>query len=105
MADFSVVMEKLQGFETADDIAEFFKGYGIRAQPRDAKACAITQFIKEETGCPHITTSYKSVTVYRDDDWSYKGDDSTTVSHTEAMETFVSLFDRFEYPFLHSGKK
>lgn len=98
MADLSVVMDKLQGFENADDIAAFLQGYGIKAMPRQAQACAITMFIKEETGMTNIATGTKNVVVYDSEDSRSVND--IRITHTDAIEQFVLNYDQYKYPLL-----
>lgn len=102
MADLSVVMDKLQGFETAEDLADFFRGYGIKAQPRNARMCAISQFVVEETGLEGIVTNTECVTHYMEDDgnedYDYEYQAIYSSPHTQAMEEFVKNYDRGYYP-------
>lgn len=93
MADLSVVMDKLHGFETADDLAEFFRGYGIKAKPRNSMSCAISQFVKEETGLSDVETGMKSVTIYK----NHSGEIVDCIVNTIAMRDFVDSYDRGGY--------
>lgn len=93
MADISVVADKLQGFETADDLAEFFRGYGIIAQPMNSRACAITQFVVEETGETNVCTT--TTTCFIEDEY---GEQTFAFLHTPAMSDFVKKFDTGVYP-------
>lgn len=95
MADFDVVVDKLKNFETADDMAEFFRGYGIVAEPRNARSCAISKFVTEETGLTGVTTSMSSVTVYADEEETRADKYS---QHTYAMAEFVDKYDKGYYP-------
>lgn len=92
MADFSVVMDKLQSFETADDIAEFFRGYGIKAHPMVARACAISQFVMEETGEERVSTTHTNVVVFQ----GYDGG-PITGDNTAAMADFITKYDKGVY--------
>lgn len=95
VADLDVVMEKLQSFETADDLADYFRDYGIVGQPRDAMSCAISKFVVEETGLGGIVTNMSSVAHYADDEQMQQID---SYVHTSAMRNFVVNFDGGEYP-------
>jgi hypothetical protein len=95
MADFGVVVDKLQSFETADDLADFFRGYGIIAQPRNSRACAISKFVTEETGLEGVATSMGSLTVYEDEEETIQ---TEHVTHTDAMRDFVDRYDKGYYP-------
>ena len=95
MADLNVVVDKLQSFETADDLADFFRGYGIVAQPRNARACAISKFVVEETGLSGVTTNMSSICIYKDEEETQM---VNQVPHTDAMEDFVDRYDKGYYP-------
>lgn len=97
MVDFSVVIDKLHGFEKADDMAGFFRGYGIQAEPGNARTCAITQFIMEETGLPVVSTTLQYVSVYEDEEEMLP---SQIVLNTDVMQAFVKNFDAGIYPYL-----
>lgn len=90
MAEFSVVMEKLQSFETADDLAEFFRGYGIKAR-FGSRVCAISEFVRIETGMVEVKTSHVSVNT-EDEFTEYRA------VHTKAMAEFIHKYDSCDYP-------
>lgn len=95
MADIGVVIDKLHGFETANEIAEFLRGYGIKALPRKASLCAISEFVRVETDHPNVSTTSDSLHVYEDDSKhcvTYKS------FNTDAMRDFVRRYDLEEYP-------
>lgn len=94
MAELSVVMDKLQSFETPDELADYFRGYGIVAEPRNARTCAISQFVKIETG-QSVTTSMASVCLFADEEQTELLE---SYEHTGAMEDFVEMFDKGYYP-------
>lgn len=94
MADLSVVMEKLQGFQTPDELADYLHSYGVVAEPRNAKTCAISQFIKTETG-QSVVTSMASVCLFKDEEMTEMLE---SYSHTGALEDFVEMFDKGYYP-------
>lgn len=89
MVDISVVHEKLSGFETADELAEFFRNYGIVAQPRNARACAITKFVEIETGERNVITSTNALRLENED-----GEQLCSFPHTSAMADFVEMYDK-----------
>lgn len=93
MADISVVADKLQGFESADDLAEFFRGYGIIAQPMNARACAITKFVEVETGEKNVITTTTAVIIEDED-----GEEIYSLRNTEAMAAFIKAYDTGTYP-------
>lgn len=98
MADFDVVIEKLHSFETADELAEFFQGYGIKAQPKKARSCAITKFVMEETGLEDVLTTGSHVSVLRRDVLTMDVLIEAKENNTPAMAHFVYKFDTNQYP-------
>lgn len=107
MADLNVVMDKLHGFETADDLAEFFRGYGILARPSCATECAISKFIIEEADIlqQDITTTQDSVAVFipmESEGLTIRSTRFTKVDfpNTDAMAEFVERYDAGYYPLL-----
>lgn len=99
MADISVVFDKLKGFETADELAEFFRGYGVKARPGRARACAISKFVVEETGVMRVCSDANSVCTYEANDLG-NSPIVTTLLCTEAMAEFIRKYDRGCYPSL-----
>lgn len=97
MADLGVVLDKLSGFESADDLAAFLIGYGIVATPQDARQCAISQFIRTETGEAGIITTTFGISIEKNDINSLPYQEQV-FKHTNAMKEFVRGFDRNAYP-------
>lgn len=102
MADFNVIIDKLHGFETADELADYFRYCGIKAIPGDARSCAITVFVEDEMGVSgQIVTSTDCIELHEEVVESY-GHGYTEVRqmirHTDAMKKFVKAFDKEEYP-------
>ena len=100
MIDFDVAYDKLASLETADEIADLFRDYGIKAVPQEARACAITVWMEGMTGL-HISTGVKSMKIVipeAGDPLDYKSIASTLRQHSPAMEHFVAKFDSREYP-------
>lgn len=95
MADISVVMDKLRSFETADELAEFFRGYGINAKPKSANDCVISRFVKAETGINYVSTTSVNILSYM-----RYADDETRAEHdmTKVMSDFIYRYDKGEYP-------
>lgn len=95
MADLNVVMEKLQGFETAGDLADYFRDYGIIAQPRNARTCAIAKFVQAETGIYGVVVNTSALRIEDEE-----GNITECIPHTDAMTNFVEDYDRGYYPAL-----
>lgn len=108
MVDISVVVGKLHDFETADAIADYFQHYGIKAMPQEARSCAISQFVQQETGLSSddvMTTTrevnlQKTVRVESEEGTYEFQEDVWSMQHTHAMAHFVRNFDLGKYPFL-----
>src|ERR1051325_6328140 len=105
MADFDVVVDKLHSLESADEIADLLRSYGIKAYPQEARSCAISKFVEMETGkVGRIITSTECITVNEVigplSDYVYDVYEQTTemISHSPAMHRFVRKFDSGAYP-------
>ena len=101
MADFDVVVDKLHGFETAEELAELFRSYGIKAIPTEARSCAISQFVEMETGIlGQVVTSTRDISLMQKMyDQGLEYDETiATFEHTDAMMHFVCQFDSGAYP-------
>ncbi len=98
MADVSVVMEKLRSFETPNDLAEFFQGYGIKARPRNARMCPITKFVMEETRLrlQHVATYVEHLAVYN----CQESELEEAYAHSGAMIDFIEMYDAGQFPSL-----
>lgn len=101
MVDIGVVVDKLHGFETADEIADFFRYRGIKAYPQEARSCAISQFVAEETGLAgHIVTTTRDLSVQevvKGSQYEYY-EELYCMEHSAAMVEFIRKFDTGAYP-------
>lgn len=108
MIDFDVAFDKLAGLETADEIADLFRQYGIKARRHKSRACAITRWMEDITGLD-IATTEASVAIVRVPIGSTKEslDYSPVESRptTDAMAMFIENFDMGDYPDLVEGLK
>lgn len=104
MADFDIVVEKLHSFENADDLADYFRQYGVLAKPQEARSCAISVFVGIETGeTGNVITSTREITIQEtilDHDGDFYQVDRGAIQHTHTMVEFVRNFDTGKYPFL-----
>lgn len=93
MIDFTVAYDKLAQFNKANDIAKFLKDEGVKAIACEPDACAITVWMRDQTGL-NIRTNYAVVRAVQDD--------NVTVivrgSNTGAMFDFIKKFDFGLYP-------
>lgn len=77
------------GAMTADGIAEFFQGEGIKADRADTVTCAVARFLKDQTG--------EDIRVHT----TRVSDGKTGLSIMvlpETVKEFIQKFDRGEYP-------
>jgi hypothetical protein len=100
--DINVAYDKLTQFESADEIADFFTEYNVKAIPGEAKTCAIAKWIENETG--------ESVYVFHmgidtADNWKANTDPNKEFQYplTDAMHSFIKKFDSEHYPQLLEG--
>lgn len=98
-----VAHDKLAQFETADEIAQFFIGEGIRAEKCNALGCVISKWLHEMTGDTSIITNSRSIGRYltSGDGFEFL---SVVAFHTPAMAEFVTRFDRGNYAELETGE-
>lgn len=99
MVDINVVYDKLCNFESANDLASYFKELGIKGVEQDAMACPITNYVMMETNLNYVitnteylTVSSRSPSIYDNTDVVFQG------RHTAAMADFVHEFDQGKYP-------
>lgn len=89
-------MDKLNSFESADKIAEFFKSRGVRGDVQDEFSCPITNWVSDVTGM--TVTTAEVVTVF-----GYKiGEEPEVFELSTAARAFIELFDEGNYEFLET---
>ena len=108
MIDFEVAYDKLASLKSADEIANLMKDYNIKAVPGDSMACAITQWLHDQTGLDIMTGAYvvkaikfvniKSPSGLNDGFVSYEPVQDKVRSTTVAMQLFIQRFDKGYYP-------
>lgn len=91
MIDIVVAHDKLRGFETADGLAEFFKGECVVGIRSCTYSCPIAQWIQTVTGqCvsvnPKDTMTLPAVST------------RMRLENSNAMTYFVEAFDEGDYP-------
>lgn len=93
MIDFIVARDKLAGFETPDEIADYLKHEGIKACPGESDRCAIAVWAQKTVGTNDIRVS-------RFEMWkgTWGGVNLNILGHTPAMELFTERFDCGLYP-------
>jgi len=112
MIDLDVAFDKLAGFETADDIACFLRGYGVKAIPKQGNLCAFAVWMTDITEVQDVVVSGAEILAQRQErtleDIKKMGEitwaEHTRAQyqwrreHTPAMKQFVMRFDRMAYP-------
>lgn len=92
--DFDVAYDKLAGLETADEIADLFRGYGIKARPRNSSQCAISKWMAAQTGMKIVTNNHCTRAV----DSKYAVINGLQRNNSDPMRNFIRHFDSNGYP-------
>ena len=102
MIDIGVLVDKLNGFETSEEIADFLISQEIQAKPQKPESCAISKWVRQESGqvvCTYINKDYSTNTETGE---IFEGDfiDTSSKAHrmTETVGKFIREFDRGDYP-------
>lgn len=95
MIDFQVAFDKLAQFETADELAEFFRYEGIKAIPWDSNNCAVSAWMKRTIGKESVYSSTYAVSEYDDNSKECIVNRART---TLPMDDFIEKFDMYFYP-------
>lgn len=101
MIDPGVCFDKLAGFQTADEIADYFKGEGIQGQMQIETRCPIATYFYRHTDS--LFVSVGTIIELHTAHPSYDHAQSQWLAEcTEAMNDFIQVFDEGEYPELIS---
>lgn len=74
-----------------DEIARLMKDSGVKGEREVSTACAVTQYVYEETKASGIRTGRALMTYHSGNDWKY-------FSLPGTVQQFVSNFDDGHYP-------
>lgn len=105
MLDLDVLYDKLEQFETAEEIAAFLIDQQVQAVPRNGKQCAFAAWVQQVTEMElMIHVSSKKTAIYRDTPGCARTNEDIIWQreHTTAMERFIYQFDEGVYPKLIS---
>lgn len=91
MIDYIVARDKLAQFETADEIADFFRREGVQGEKGMSDRCPIAQWMTEQTGGPIVVSTLEMWNAGAED--FLDNDTIHRINHTEAMTDFVDRFD------------
>lgn len=98
MIDFNVAYDKIAQFKSADEIANYLNSCGIKAEKGVPDACAISVWMRDQTGLRILTNSGEC--------WSAGPDNMFDAlesrRNTLAVHTFVESFDSGLYPELEA---
>ena len=99
MIDFVVAYDKLANLQEAEEIANLFRGYNVKAIPGESHACAISVWMKDQTNLDIVTNReiVRAVT-FEDDYICYKTVSGMSRALTYAMRQFIWKFDQGLYP-------
>ena len=89
--DVSVLVDKLNGFQHQDEIAQFLMAEDIKGVPQNARRCVITNWVIRESGETWITTG-AVIRVWE------KCDLKECYPLTETVHSFIKNFDHSDYP-------
>lgn len=107
MLDLDVVYDKLEQFETADEIACFLVQEQVKALPSNGVQCALAKWVKQVTESElavHVASSHS--VVYREDAVGPVRKEKAILwkrEHTQPMQEFIAKFDQGAYPDLISS--
>lgn len=94
MVEVEVLVDKLNGFQSEQEIAEFFHHQGIRGVTGAANHCVISNWLKQESGQEYISTAH-AVSV-----WAKPNDTDRIGFHklSHIVKMFIEHFDNGQYP-------
>jgi hypothetical protein len=94
MIDVSVLVDKLNSFETAKEVADFLHDQNVQGTPGSAETCVISQWVSRESGRNITTSTYIKV-------WE-KGAGQGAISElhkrSEIVASFIYAFDMGAFP-------
>lgn len=96
MIDFDVAMDKLCSLDSANDIAEFLRGQGVKGIRISPNSCPIASWVQSTTGLEHVVAVPDSVYA-----WGAE-EGKLTRQVTPMMTDFMHAFDIGRYADLDS---
>lgn len=96
MIAVEVLVDKLNSFQSPQEIADFFKGIGIKGNPGETRSCVISNWIMQESEEEFVTTS-TAIKVWNG---YYEDDDNLKAKYytSESVCNFITRFDNQHYP-------
>jgi hypothetical protein len=96
MVDPQVAFDKLAGFQTAYELADFFKAENIKGEKASHNKCPIATWMKKTTGV--YSSAADQIVVQNGNFDPYDFIPDFNVKVTEMMKDFMHKFDRGEFP-------
>lgn len=100
MFDIQVLLDKLNSFQTADEVADFLTQQGVTGQRLKADSCVVTNWLRPLVGT-FLTTSSMGVVQWNCNpviDWD--AEPIGEFEHSRAVSAFIIRFDNGEFPHL-----
>ena len=92
MIDVEILVDKLNSFESADDVAFFLYDQNIRGEVGSAARCVISQWIMRESGYERVSTA-SEITIWNEDEFCPR-----SYPINESVAYFINRFDSKVYP-------
>lgn len=94
MLDPDVVFDKLAGFQTANELADYLKSENCQGYMQIETLCPIARYFYQHTSMPLVNVGeFVSISQYDQvDEWQKEC--------TETMKEFIQEFDNYTYPAL-----
>lgn len=92
--ELGILVDKLNGFEQADEIAAFLNEQQVQGYVGDGDSCVITAWLTRESGRSVSTTDIVSDFT----NWSAEGFEQVDYPLEAPVQTFISKFDNGFYP-------
>mgnify|MGYP003580309949 FL=1 len=89
-------VELLTEKRTSREIARFLESEGVRGIRKVGQLCAISAWLREKVPGVHFLTGYGGVQIRQKG--TGLGAEYINVDNTPAMATFITAFDRGQYP-------
>lgn len=102
MIDVQVLVDKLNGLESADEVAAFLQEQGVIGVPMAAEFCPVSNWIRRESGEKHVSTA-NSVRIWETENTAFwnsygPGDIKAQYILSPFVQKFIVKFDSLNYP-------
>ncbi len=92
----------LEGFQTADEVADYFRGLGIKAVPDEADRCPVSEYMRQNGANSSETLTYQGMYSVEEEftineNWEYVNI-FEVVEHPIHITEFIRGFDNGIYP-------